>query len=217
MSRSVVPLLVVVALAVSAGCGGSSPKLPKDGQPAPTPSSGGAPWPAPPNPLELARKAGLTPEPEEQLLYHVHAHLDVFVNGEPVSVPAGIGIDIHDPAVHSAPLPDGTTAYGGISTPCAQPCISPLHTHDVTGILHTESATPTANTLGQFFIEWAVPLTNTCVGGYCQPASPIAIYVNGQLVTGDPRSIALLDHTEIAIVIGRPPAQVPATADWSKA
>ena len=209
MSRSVVPLLVVVALAVSAGCGGSSPKLPKDGQPAPTPSSGGAPWPAPPNPLELARKAGLTPEPEEQLLYHVHAHLDVFVNGEPVSVPAGIGIDIHDPAVHSAPLPDGTTAYGGISTPCAQPCISPLHTHDDTGILHTESAKSRPNTLGEFFTEWNVPLDASCVGGYCHPAASIYVFVDGKEYTGNPAAIQLTNHKEIAIVIGTPPKKIP--------
>src|SRR5690348_4689102 len=45
-------------------------------------------WPAPRNPLALARKAGLTPERHETLIHHVHAHLDVFVNGQHVQVPA---------------------------------------------------------------------------------------------------------------------------------
>ena len=41
--------------------------------------------------------------------------------------------------------------------PCDKPCISPLHTHDVTGIIHTESSTHKDNTLGQLFVEWNVP------------------------------------------------------------
>ncbi|MBW8856999.1 MAG: hypothetical protein JF604_22330 [Bradyrhizobium sp.] len=51
-------------------------------------------------------------------------------------VPAGIGIVITDPQVHHAVV-EGSDQYGGISTPCSNPCISPLHTHDVTGTLHT--------------------------------------------------------------------------------
>ena len=35
----------------------------------------------------------------------MHAHLDVFVNGKPVTVPAGIGINIHDPGVQSGTDP----------------------------------------------------------------------------------------------------------------
>ena len=59
-------------------------------------------WPAPADPMKLAEQAGLTPETHEFLLFHVHAHLDVFVNGRPCTVPAGIGIDIDNPGVHSA-------------------------------------------------------------------------------------------------------------------
>ena len=47
--------------------------------------------------MGLSQKAGLTPEPAERLQYHVHAHLDVFVNGTRVPVPAGIGIDTDQP------------------------------------------------------------------------------------------------------------------------
>jgi hypothetical protein len=117
-------------------------------------------WPAPPpdRVVELATAAGLVPETAERLAYHVHAHLDVFINGRHQTVPAGIGIVTTDPAVHKGTI-NGQPAYGGITVPCAQPCISPLHTHTARGILHTESATRVDNTLGQFFTEWDVPLT----------------------------------------------------------
>jgi hypothetical protein len=64
---------------------------------------------------------------------------------------------------------DGQSAFGGIVSPCAQPCVSPRHTHDVTGILHTESPTDVDNTIGQFFTEWAVTLDLDCIGDYCSP------------------------------------------------
>jgi hypothetical protein len=159
--------------------------------------------------MKLTRKAGLTPETHEFLFLHVHAHLDVFVNGQPVVVPAGIGIAIHDPAVHNARAKDGSIVYGFIDPPCTQPCISPLHTHDVSGILHTEAKKDQFNNLGEFFTEWNVRLDSKCVGGYCKPAAPITVYVDGEAYTADPRKITLEDHREIAVVIGSPPADIP--------
>jgi len=147
---------------------------------------------------------------------HVHAHLDVFVDGVPVRVPSGIGIKIDDPAVRRFNERDGTTSYGGIEM-CNQPCISPLHTHDSTGIIHTESASPEPNTLGEFFTEWGLALDASCVATFCSPTTKIAVYIDGELTTGDPRAIQLTDHREIAIVIGTPPAQIPKTADFSNA
>jgi hypothetical protein len=196
-----------------AGCGGkkaAAPAAPPVAA-APTPAQGAVPWPAPADPMKLTRKAGLTPETHEFVFLHVHSHLDVFVNGSPVTVPAGIGIAIHDPAVHQAKLKDGSIVYGYIDPPCAQRCISPLHTHDVYGILHTEAKKDQFNNLGEFFTEWHVRLDKKCVGGYCKPAAPISIYVDGKAYTGDPRQIGLENLREIAIVIGTPPTQIPST------
>src|SRR6266571_2433266 len=189
-------VFVVLALA---GCGGSgkNASVPPAG-PAPAPAKGAAPWPAPPDPMRLTIKAGLTPETHEFVFLHVHAHLDVFVNGRPVTVPAAVGIEIHDPAVKRFEEQDGSIGYGGISPPCMHPCISPLHTHDTTGILHTEAKQNEFNTLGEFFTEWNVRLDHNCVGGYCKPAAPIAVYVDGDLYTGDPRAIQLNSLMEIA-------------------
>jgi hypothetical protein len=168
-----------------------------------------SPWSPPPNPMQLTRKAGLTPETHEFVFLHVHSHLDVFVKGKKIRVPAGIGININDPAVRRYSLPDGTIGYGGISPPCAKPCISPLHTHFDDGILHTEAKKNEFNRLGQFFTEWNVRLTGNCVASFCKPKTKIAVYLDGTKYTGDPRAIELKDRREIAIVIGPKPSHIP--------
>ncbi len=166
--------------------------------------------------MRQARRAGLAPEVAEQLAFHFHSHLDVFVNGKHVLVPAGLGIDIHDPAVHKfvdGPGPTGIS-WGGIVNDCSRPCISPLHTHDWTGILHNESSTGRASRLSQLFTEWGVRLDRRCVGGYCRPDS-IEVYVNGKRNAGNPRDIELTDRKEIAIVIGSRPARIPSSFDFA--
>ena len=61
----------------------------------------------------------------EQLAYHVHAHLAVFVNGRIYSLPAGIGI----PGSTAQQTSQGPVAAGG-------QCIYWLHTHTSDGIIH---------------------------------------------------------------------------------
>jgi hypothetical protein len=205
--RRIVVCVSSFAVIGAVGIGAVMAKTDTPQAPAPKPARGAAPWPAPANPVRLTFAAGLRPERHETLIHHVHSHLDVFVNGARVIVPAGIGINIHDPGVKRFEAPDGSTAYGGIRL-CLKPCISPLHTHDNTGVLHTESASAVPNRLGQFFTEWGVRLSRSCVGGYCRPVS-IQILVNGKRYRGDPRTIALTNRKEIAVVIGTPPKRIP--------
>jgi hypothetical protein len=202
--------LLACALALTA-CGSSSSPKKSSGTNAPTTIAPGSVYfaPLPPNPMALARAAGLVPETAERLAYHVHAHLDIFVNGVAKLIPGGLGIQINDPAVHSATGAHGLPGYGGINPPCNTPCISPLHTHEADGVLHTESATRKNNELGQLFIEWNVPLSTTCVGTYCSPATTITWYVDGKKFTGDPTTVSLSNYLEIAVVIGTPPATIP--------
>jgi hypothetical protein len=205
LATALIGALLIVA------CGGSTANLSdseKNAATASPPPSGGLPWDAPANPLAAIAAAGLVPESHETLIHHVHAHLDVYVNGKQVVVPAGIGIDTTDPGVKKGQSPDGSAAWGGIQQ-CSKPCISPLHTHDDTGVLHTESGSAVPNRLGQFFAEWGVKLDSTCVGGYCRPAASVVIFVDGKRFDGEPTTIELTDHKEIAIVIGSPPSSVP--------
>ena len=210
--------ICALLMLVSAGCGTSSDSKGSDtgdqgvcaqlgdvGAPRATE----APWSAPDNPMELTCAAGLVPENAEFLQYHVHAHLDVFVEGKPVLVPAGIGIDLDNPDTIADKGDNGLIIGAGLKQECSKPCISPLHTHDLSGLLHTETEKPSPNQLGQFFTEWAVRLTPDCVGAYCKPKTPIKIYVDGAVETGDPSDIELSDRREIAIVIGTPPAKIP--------
>jgi len=175
-------------------------------------------WPAPPTEerAALADTAGVPFDVQEHLAHHVHAHLDVFIDGEHRTVPAGIGIDIDSPDVKEFDQ-GGVVGYGGIEQ-CAEPCISALHTHDPTGVLHTESPEASENTLGQFFTEWDVTLDGDCVGEYCSDETAIAVYVDGEEVPlADAADIALSNAKEIAIVIGDPPSRIPDEGDFSQA
>ena len=73
------------------------------------------------------------------------------------------------------------------------------------------------HTLGQLFTEWGVEFSETCVGEYCAPTTPIAVYIGGQRYEGDPRAIELADRQVIVVVVGAPPAVIPSTADFSNA
>ncbi len=197
-------ILLFVLLLAACGGEGSSTKPPPAAQ-----TAGNAPtWSRPPDPMSLARKAGLTPDTREFFTYHVHARLNVFVDGRPVEIPGGIGIEISDPAVKRF----GPTGYGGIpETGCAQVCISPLHTHDVDGVIHTEAPSKAEFTLGQFFEQMDVRLDASCVDTYCSPDVPVAVFVDGERQTGNPADIVLRDRQQIAIVIGAPPEVIPDT------
>jgi hypothetical protein len=169
-------------------------------------------WTAPADPMALAEEAGLVPYNVEHLTTHHHAHLHVFVDGKAVVIPAGIGIAVGLKGVKDEPTPDGTEHFYSVST-CEVPCLSPLHTHQPDGIIHEES--PEANhppyTLGQFFTEFGVRLDTNCVGEYCKPDALIHVYLDGKAYAGDPSAIPLVNHLEIAIVIGQPPAEIPFT------
>jgi hypothetical protein len=175
-------------------------------------------WPAPDDPMALAEAAGLTPGTEEFLTTHTHSHLDVFVDGERVEIPAAIGIDTTASGIQAQLMDDEVTTEYQLTSPCDQPCLSPLHTHDPNGIIHTESKEVQAPpfTLGQFFTEWGVPLDASCVGEYCAPDTPIQVYLDGQKYSGDPSEIELTSHLVIVIAIGGVPGFIPDTWQWGE-
>jgi hypothetical protein len=135
-------------------------------------------------------KDGISCQSSEQTLFHIHAHLTVFVNGSARQVPAAIGI----PGAVARSTPAGPFVEQGT-------CFYWLHTHAADGIIHIESPVHRSYTLGNFFDEWGQPLSGSRVG----PASGhvVAIY-NGQVFQGDPRNIPLTAHAQIQLEVGTP-------------
>lgn len=133
---------------------------------------------------------GISCDTSEQLAYHIHVHLTIFVNGTPRQVPAGIGI----PGAVASQTPSGPFIESGT-------CIYWLHTHAPDGIIHVESPVNHTYTLGDFFAEWGQPLSATQVG----PArGRVTALYNGQVYTGDPREIPLNAHAQIQLEVGAP-------------
>jgi hypothetical protein len=146
------------------------------------------PWPLPADAKPYIAAAGLSVLSAEQLQVHYHAHLEIIANDAPVTVPAGVGFVIEQ----------------GKATG-----ITVLHTHDPSGIIHIESAVNKPYSLGQFFTEWGVALSSSQVGGFKVDATHVLqAYVNGRRLKGDPATIRLKRHLEIALWYG-PPGTTP--------
>jgi len=142
---------------------------------------------------------GVSAQTTEQLAYHIHSHLAIYVNGKQKAVPAGIGIV---QPWQTQQEQDGSTFIGGGKA------IYYVHVHDSTGIIHVESPNQNKYTLGQVFAEWNQPLSETQVG----PATGSVIaYVNGQKYTGDPSQIELVPHAVIQLDVGQDVAPQPFT------
>jgi hypothetical protein len=161
----------------------------------PSSPSANAPWGASRKHLrERLSKLGLPALPVEGKALHTHQHLDVYLNGRHVAVPADVGI-----------APD-------------RRFFSPLHTHDRTGIVHVEAPVPGAYTLGQFFGVWGVPLSARCIGTYCAgDGRTLRAFVDGRRVGGDPARIPLRRHAEIVLALGTRadlPTKIPSSYDF---
>jgi hypothetical protein len=133
---------------------------------------------------------GVQCAPLEQLAYHIHAHLQVYVDGQPRALPAAIGL--------VGPIYENTP-YGRFYG--AQQCYYWLHTHASDGVIHIESPTARVYTLGTFFDEWRQPLTTTDVAGNM---GKLTAFVNGKPWTKDPRAIPLIPHESIQLDVGTP-------------
>lgn len=119
--------------------------------------------------------AGIPCDSGEQLTYHVHAHLAVFVNGTQETIPKGIGINN------------------------TKPCLYWLHSHTPDGVIHIEAPSEQSFTLGQYFQIWAQPLSTTQVAS---AQGAVTAFVDGQPFTGDPTTIPLKGHTLVQLNVG---------------
>lgn len=139
--------------------------------------------------LNNMTKAGLEPLKEEGQILHIHQHLEIVVNGNPVGIPANLGV-----------------GFG---------YISPFHTHDTTGIIHIEAAEVKDFKLGQFFDQWGVDLNDNCVGSFCaNENNKLVVAVNGAPLT-NVRDYAVKQYDKIYIWYGAKSESVTLPATYS--
>jgi hypothetical protein len=130
----------------------------------------------------------------EQLVSHIHAHLDIFINGQPYTIPSQIGI--------------------------TDKCFYWLHTHDESGVIHIESPVAKDYTIGQFFDIWNKKFSNTQIlDNIVNGKNTLNVYVNGNKVNAavNYRDIKLKAHDEIAVVYGKPPSTIPPKYNFATA
>ena len=168
-------------------------------------AGGGCGWPAGPEGVPIPAAAplagtttaatgkdvdGISCQASEQTIFHIHAHLTIFVSGSPRQVPAGIGI----PGSQAQNSAQGAFMSGGT-------CFYWLHTHAADGIIHIESPVHRTYTLGDFFDEWGQPLGPHQVG--LATGAVVAIY-DGRRYEANPRDIPLNAHAQIQLEVGTP-------------
>lgn len=129
--------------------------------------------------------AGIQCESREYGNFHIHAHLDVFIDGNAATVPSDIGILQ------------------------AQKCLYWMHTHDASGIVHIEAPRKRAFTVAQFFELWRA----TGKGAPERKDAP-KIYVNGKRADKRLDQLELEDLMQIAIVYGKEPASIPSSYNF---
>ncbi|MFD7446748.1 hypothetical protein [Streptomyces sp. NPDC059909] len=115
------------------------------------------------------------------------------MDGQPVAVPAGIGIDQQARQISSQ------------------------HRPAANGVVHIESPVKATFSLCQFMTEWDVALTQDSIGGLkAGGGNEFRAYVNGKAYVGDPAAVEFRSHDEIALVCG-PVGQktdVPSSYNW---
>lgn len=140
-------------------------------------------------PAQAAVISGVECNRTEQLNYHVHTHLDVFVNGQERQVPGNTGI---------------------LSSPS---CLYWLHTHDTTGLIHVEAPQTRDFILGQFLDIWEQ--TSDSAGFFDSVSGMNATaYVDGDQFEGNYKDVPLESLEQIALVYGEPPEEIPDDYDF---
>lgn len=189
---ALIVLLVIVLVIALSGSGSqalqylSGPGVDPSGLPGILTNA--APWPTDTAQLSGRLSSRSLPplNPTEGQAVHIHQHIDIYIEGRAVTVPAGIGI---------------------ATTPST--LFAPIHTHNALGIIHVESPVDRDYSLGDFFDVWGVRFTSTCIGGYCNTVDErLQVFANGKVVTRDPRLLKLTQHEEIVVTFGTP-AQIP--------
>jgi hypothetical protein len=174
---------VVVVIIVSSGGGGNNSSATTNSSGSVGDTSGLQTGPAPwkPEYTYLAQRLGAFNFPQQtDIGYHVHAQLNVYIDGKQTPVPANLGID-----------PQGRF-------------ISPIHTHDTSGVVHIESTKFYPFTLGEFINIWGVYFTDKQLGAYkVGNGNVLQLWVDGKRIA-DPVSYQMKPHDVMILGYGKP-------------
>jgi hypothetical protein len=125
----------------------------------------------------------------ERLAFHIHAHVAIYANGQPLTIPDGIAI--------GKPWQVQQSSMGPFVV--AGSCFYSLHTHTDDGIIHIESPVQRTFTPGDFFAIWGQPLSSSQAAS---ATGPVIAYVNGMRTSGDPGQITLQAHELTQLDVG---------------
>jgi hypothetical protein len=144
----------------------------------------------------------------EQLAYHIHQHIDLYLDGKRVDLPAYIGFDIV-----------GTGQQETVK------CLYYIHVHyeQTPNFIHVESPTKRIYTLGQMVDIWRAT-TNTTLPPNSEfltrlltaKRSEITAFDNLHRWTRNWRQIPLTEHATITINIGKPVVKPKLWTSWSE-
>jgi len=124
----------------------------------PSISSGGGETNTTGGPTQIQDPTLTTCISDANLAMHIHAKLSIVINGQPITIPANIGI--------------------------VGQCTRPVHTHDDSGEIHIESPVLYPFTVKDFFLVWGQPFDNTQILQYKIDAThTVRMTVNGVVNT----------------------------------
>jgi hypothetical protein len=119
---------------------------------------------------------------QSDAIEHYHVHIRLLVNDGKES--------------HNVPIPEN------LGYDVANQVITPIHTHDATGVIHIEADQKGyRSNLQNVFDVWGVRFNAQCIGGYC---GGVKMWVNGKPNT-QLGAYVLQPHDALTIVEGAPP------------
>ncbi len=139
----------------------------------------------------------------EQLAYHIHQHLTLYRNGQPVPVPSEIGIPGRENNAQ---------------------CFYWIHVHNFTpDMIHVESPVRKTFHLGNFFDIWHATRNDAAPTGdqYVQELvaaarhHEVTVFLNGKRWRGSYRTVPLRDHGVITVEVGKPIVPPRPFSNWS--
>jgi len=139
---------------------------------------------------------GISCDASMQTAYHIHMHVSIYINGQPVVVPQGVGI-----------APDGSCFYW-------------LHTHTSDGIIHVEAPSATdALSLNEFLTIWREKFSSFQYPAQLSLMTGWQVYINGHPFAGPVTSpllthIPALSHELVTLEYGIPAIPPDTVFQW---